>query len=88
MVRGTQIARIPSHANNNVTHPDVEFGFITKSGPAYSFCRYWLRGKPGVLRTASRSESTSNTMLVEYKSVPQEIVQATIREINLKELGF
>ena len=74
---GTQIAYIPLHANGDITHPDVEFGFVTAQSEVNSthFCRYWRRLREGVeLRTMANSESTPDSHLVEYQSIAQDIV--------------
>ena len=72
----TQIAYIPPHADGDINHPDVEFGFITSVNHALHFhmCRYWRKGEPGVLRTTANSELTPEACLVEHESVPQERV--------------
>lgn len=49
---GTQVAYLPTHADGDVTHPDVEFGFVTSARGEAHFCRYWRKGQPGVLRIA------------------------------------
>ena len=74
MKPGTQIAYIPLHAEGDINHPDVEFGFVvSKRGDAH-FCRYWRRGHLGELRTVANSELTPTNNLVEYKSVSQDVV--------------
>lgn len=77
--QGTQIAYIPSHVreyfDSNLDHPDVEFGFVVDlQGEENAWCRYWLKGKPGFLRTRANSELTPIRNLVEYKSVSQYLV--------------
>lgn len=75
---GTQIAFIPTHATG-IRHPDVEFGFVTKDdGKDYIYCKYWRKGKPGILRTVSNSELTPRDCIVEYKSVDQCVVDILI----------
>jgi len=73
---GTQIAYIPLHANGKITHPDVEVGFVTAEGVAQThFCRYWRKDRAGVeLRTMANSESTPTSLLIEYQSVSQSVV--------------
>ena len=63
--RGTQIAYIPRHANGNIKHKDVEYGFITSKTANGAFCRYWHK-KPNhnVLRTTANSELTPWDCLV------------------------
>jgi hypothetical protein len=82
--KGTQIAYVPDHANNDLKHKDVEFGFVM-SGPIIAgmvFCRFWYRGRPGKLRTVSNSEMTSIKHIVEVKSVHPDVVDATIKLIE------
>lgn len=75
MRRGTQIAYIPNHADGNINHPDVEFGFVTSESEKYNahFCRYWRRGT-NELRTKSNSELTPDEFLVEHNSVAQFVI--------------
>jgi hypothetical protein len=80
MKPGTQIAYIPTHANNDINHEDVEFGFITSKSDKDYFCRYWSgRGKT-TLRTAANSERTPSEMLVEYVSVSQKVVDEWMKK--------
>jgi hypothetical protein len=80
--RGTQIAYVPNHANGDLTHPDVEFGFaMSIPGRVGVFCRYWRRGQPGALRTTACSELTPLAYLVEHESVEQWVVDNAIRMI-------
>ncbi len=90
MKLGTQIAYIPLHAAGDLEgvedilkHPDVEFGFVTSEGQggAIHFCRYWRKGYLGELRTCANSEATPTEMLMEYDSVPQEIVDRLVDAI-------
>lgn len=84
LTRGTQIAYVPYHVMPEQTtdlatalrHPDTEFGFVT-SGPTAEgdyFCRYWLKGRLGDLRTKSCSELTPHDRLVVTESVLPQIV--------------
>lgn len=80
---GEQIAYVPLHADGDLNHPDVEFGFVM--GPAGEdayFCRYWRKSELGVLRTVANSESTPADMLVSVWSVPQATVEAAIARIE------
>ena len=82
--RGTQIAYIPSHANGDTSHPDVEFGFaMEKPRHVGVFCRYWRKGHPGELRTVANSELTPLEYIIEYESVSQRIVDSVIFQIEL-----
>jgi len=78
----TQIAYIPMHASGNLHHPDVEFGFVTSICGDAAFCRYWRKGKPGVLRTVANSELTPLDMLVEHVSVAQVEVNRILKAIT------
>ncbi len=79
---GDQIAYIPDHAEGDILHDDVEFGFVTsQAGKRSVFCRYWIKGLPGVLRTVANSEATPIENLVEHKSVHQWIVEETIKRV-------
>ena len=77
MKKGTQIAYIPHHAEGDIGHKDVEFGFVTSEskGGTSHFCRYWAKGKPGELRTVANSEMTPNACIVEHESVSQAHVE-------------
>ena len=80
--QGTQIAYIPDHAEGDIFHDDVEFGFVmSQAGKRSVFCRYWRDGEPGILRTVANSEATPIENLVEHKSVHQGIVEQTIKQI-------
>lgn len=80
---GDQIASIPDHAKGDLHHQDVEFGFVMqKPGRVGIFCRYWIKGQPGQLRTAANSELTPVAYLVKYQSVNQGVVDATMKRIQ------
>jgi hypothetical protein len=79
---GTQIAYIPTHANGDLAHPDVEFGFVVSERDNIHFCRYWRRSDPGVLRTVANSEATPTDMLIEHMSVNQYIVNRTLAKVT------
>jgi len=74
MKPGTQIAYIPLHAEGDINHPDVEFGFVVSERGDAHFCRYWRKGRLGELKTVANSELTPTDNLVEYKSVSQDVV--------------
>ena len=87
---GTQVVYIPSYVagdlegiENILSHSDVEFGFVMSGGQggATHFCRYWRKGCLGELRTCANSECTPTTMLMEYDSVSQEIVDRLVVKI-------
>lgn len=83
MKAGTQIAYIPMHANGNINHRDVEFGFVTSVRKDTAFCRYWRKGEPGKLRTLANSEGTPLDMVVPHQSVSRFIVDKMLKIINL-----
>ena len=79
--RGTQILYVPSHAQGNPEHPDVEVGFVT-SGPANGdayFCRYWRKDGTD-LRTKTCSELTPIWTIVVKDTYPQEKIDAALTE--------
>jgi hypothetical protein len=78
MKPGTQIAYIPLHAEGNIDHPDVGFGFVVSERGDAHFCRYWRKGHIGELRTVANSESTPTQLLVEYKSTSQDMVDKLV----------
>lgn len=82
MKSGDQIAYIPDHAKGML---DIEFGFvwaISQYNNEKIFCRYWIIGRPGDLRTVANSELTDLRDLILYQSVPAEIIAETTREIK------
>ena len=83
MRKGTQIAYIPLHANGNINHPDVEFGFVTSIHRDVDshYCRYWRKGHLGELRTTSCSELTPNEYLVIHVSVEPFVVNRALKQI-------
>jgi hypothetical protein len=70
---GMQIAMVPSHAEGNLNHPDVQMGFVTKLTENFAFCRYFLPNSDE-LRTKSHSEGTSYECIEIYDSRSQDIV--------------
>lgn len=83
MEKGTQIAYIPSHANGNINHPDVEFGFVISETANSHYCRYWKKGNIYSLRTKANSELTPNECLVKHRTHPQYVVDGFIKELGL-----
>jgi len=81
---GRQVAYIPFHAEEDLEHPDVEFGFITSTLGHVAFCRYWSKEDPTVLRTTANSEATSMLCLVLYGEHDQAIIDKLIAEIEKK----
>lgn len=88
MNKGTQVAYVPTHAKGNLSHKDVEFGFVTSIHPdgKNAFCRYWRKGDEVRLRTVANSELTPMDRLIEYETVPQYIVNHYLEVIERGEL--
>jgi hypothetical protein len=88
MKKGTQIAYIPNHVSREdadfLSHPDVEFGFVTSQHPKNDshFCRFWYKGKPGVLLTTTSSQIAMDRNLIEFDSVPPNVVEETLEWIE------
>ena len=79
---GTQIIYVPTHAQEDISHPDCEEGFVTRVKNTHAFCRYWSKYRPGELRTKANSEATPLDCLVIRDTVPQEEVDRMIKVIN------
>lgn len=78
--QGAQIACIPDHANGDILHSDVEFGFVTSPGPGGYFCRYWSKYSPGELRTKANSELTPDRLLVRHISRQRMWIDKALEE--------
>jgi hypothetical protein len=80
--RGTQIAYVPMHADGNIQHRDVEFGFVTSipEHRRFIFCRYWRQGHLGELRTKANSEGTPIEYLEIHSSVDKALVEKALAE--------
>ena len=75
---GDQIAYIPLHAEGDIKHPDVEFGFITGfNSHDDPFCRYYYRD--GGMRTTANSECTPRDMVVPHKHMLQAHVVSFLK---------
>lgn len=79
--KGTQVAYVPSHARNNIAHPDVEFGFVVSVRENGAFCRYFYRN--GELRTRANSELTPFDLLYRYRSRDQSVIDKIIEDLKL-----
>jgi hypothetical protein len=86
MIIGTQIAYIPNHAEGEISHPDVKFGFVTKheEGASFAICRYWRNGELGTLRTTTTGEATPIENLIEHETVSQSIVEKELIRLGFK----
>ena len=79
-----QIAYIPTHADGDIEHPDVQFGFITEARGENAFCRYWSK-RPreyATLRTTANSELTPIEMLVHHKYIADSVIDDLFRELG------
>ena len=79
--RGTQILSVPSHAEGNLDHPEVQAGFVTSVRGEHVYCRYW-RKDLSELRTKANSECTPIYVLYAVDTVPQARVEAALIEIE------
>ncbi len=79
--RGDQIAYIPSHAEGDIRHKDVEFGFVTSVNEMTVFCRYWNKYCPGLLRTTANSEATPRSCLIRKINRPQKVINVLLVDI-------
>lgn len=96
--RGTQVAYVPAHVQEqggSLKHPDVEFGFVTSVKDIDAFVRYWRKGHIPTdyaeieycLRTRANSERTPLDLLVEFHSIPNDIVEVALDIID-RETSF
>lgn len=86
--RGTQIACVPEHANGDLEHPDVQFGFVTRVSKDGAFCRYWNKNLTS-LRTKANSELTPFRYIVKFESKPASVVIDLLEEIELTaKMGY
>lgn len=81
--RGQQIALVPDHANGNLGHRDVEFGFVTSVKGDTVFCRYWSRYSPGELRTKANSEGADRRLIVPHVSHDPQMVTDAFVEYDI-----
>jgi hypothetical protein len=89
MKKGTQIIYVPAHAEGDLTHPDIEEGFVMSVHKAGAFCRYWNTLNRLELRTKSTSELTPFLYLREQTppfTHTQKHVNKTILAIELESL--
>ena len=78
-----QILYVPNHAMGDITHPDVEAGFVvgTHSDAEHSviICRFFNRD--GSLRTVANSERCSPLNLVEFSRYDDDLVRLVLDAI-------
>ena len=80
--KGMQIACVPSHADNDLSHPDVEFGFVVSVKEDAAFCRYFSKSRPNELRTLANSELTPFYALVRHYHHPQALIDNLLQKIE------
>lgn len=85
--RGTQIVYIPNHAQGDIEHNDVEYGFVEEPGETVARCRYWRQGSKGTLRTIANGEVTPVANLRAHDSIDQVIVDKWLKWIDTDGRG-
>lgn len=85
--RGIQIFYVPTHAEGDLSHPDVEAGFVTSVKGDTVFCRYWRKDLTE-LRTKSNSEGTPKGLLIIGDSVPQIRVDVALSTIEAEQVVY
>jgi len=86
--RGDQIAYIPTHAEGDIRHRDVEFGFVTSTNDHVVFCRYWGKTYSTRLRTRSCSEATQREDLIKRVTRSQELVNEQLIKIEKEKISI
>ena len=86
---GDQIAYVPYHADGDIGHEDVEFGFVTSSKTVstgtYVFCRYWWPGKEGKdLKTKNNSQGCKPDQLQRVKKATEEQIRVAWNTFVIK----
>lgn len=85
---GTQIAYVPLHAEGDIDHKDVQFGFIVIEKPdmeAY-VCRYFNLHSDE-LRTKANGEITPKLMMRVHYHHPKALVAKLIHDILEGRMG-
>ena len=80
--KGSQIAYIPNHADGDINHKDVQYGFVMSVKPNGIFCRFFTNKKGGFLRTTANSELCSEENLVECETYSNEFIAKLIKSIE------
>lgn len=78
-----QVAYVPTHANGDLDHHDVEFGFVTSVKGDTVFCRYWTSQNKFELRTKANSEGCNWTLLEKYAIHDQKFVDEMFYYVTL-----
>ena len=88
--RGCQVAYVPDEAGGDPNHELSEWGFVTSirvERETVIWVRFWnmrtyWSTKAFVLRTPSNSESCYPNFIVPYVSVPQDVVDSTMANLQ------
>jgi hypothetical protein len=82
---GQQILYVPTHARDDMSHSDIEYGFVMRDqreGDDSVFCRYWLKGYVGTqIRTLSCSECTPVSCIIVKDYIDQKVITEAINKI-------
>lgn len=81
---GIQVIYVPTHAEDDLDHPDCEEGFVTSVKGGYAFVRYFAKDGGARLRTTTCSESTPICALVVVVHRPQEWVEHLLDQLGYK----
>ena len=82
---GDQIACVPNHADDDLHHPDVEFGFIVSMfQDDAAYCRYWSKNEKGDLRTKANSELTPLRLLRKYEYASNDEIARVIEKYGIQ----
>lgn len=82
--QGMQVAYIPQHAEKDINHEDVEYGFITKvdTERRVAWVRYW-RGKDNlILRTDDNSQRTRFDSLVPHALCSRKTIDYMLHQLK------
>ena len=88
---GDQIAYVPQHANGDLDHQDVEFGFVTSVREDTVFCRYFRSRDSNELRTLSCSEGANVHNIVPVWHHEPDVVKRWLWRLGymqLEEQGY
>lgn len=84
LLPGEQIAYVPRHAKGDLSHPDVDFGFIQEDRGASAICRFWAWGRKhqlqvGDLKTKANAVSVYKTDLARHPHCEQRVIDNYLR---------
>lgn len=92
LLPGEQIAYVPRHAKGDLSHPDVDFGFIQEDRGASCLCRFWAWDRKhqlqvGDLKTKANAVSVYKTDLVRHPHCEQRVIDNYLRVRGGAELA-